>query len=155
MTLPRHDRLPAPLLETLAAVADRLAGLAEPWWVIGSAAAALHGLEDTTVGDVDIVTSTAAAGRLLPARGLVAVDDDGTGLFRSDIFTRLIGLPLKVEILGGLHVRGRPLAIETRIAVPIGANPVYLPSRAELIGILRLFGRPKDIARAAALAALD
>ena len=131
-----------------------MAGAADPWWVIGSAAAALHGLEIPTIGDVDIVTSVADVRRLLSAPDVVAVDDDGTGQFRSDVFARLTGLPLKVEFLGGLHVRGTPLAIATRVVMMVGGKPVYVPSREELVRIFRLFGRPKDLTRAEALAAL-
>jgi hypothetical protein len=40
--------------ETLARVADALAGARHPWWIIGSAAVALHGA-DVTVGDVDVL----------------------------------------------------------------------------------------------------
>ncbi len=150
---PKH-RLPAPALETLIAVADCLVGAAEPWWVIGSTAAALHGLDTPKIGDVDVVTSVADARWLLRASDVVAIDDGGDGVFRSEVFARLTGLPLKVDILGGFRVRGAPLVIATRIALPVTGNTVYVPSREELIRIFRLFGRPKDIARAEALAAL-
>ena len=78
--------LPTPIFETLVAVADRMASAADPWWVIGSAAAVLHGLDADPIGDVDIITSVADARRLLSALDVVAVDDDGTGLFRSEVF---------------------------------------------------------------------
>ena len=152
--MPRH-RLPAPVFETLVAVADRLAGAADPWWVIGGAAAALHGLDATAIGDVDILTSITDARRLVAEPDVVAIDDGGTGGFSSDVFAHLTGLPLKVDILGGFKVRGTPLVIETRVALPVGEALVYVPAREELVGIFRLFGRPKDIARADALAALS
>jgi hypothetical protein len=148
-------RLPTHLFETLVGVADRMAWAADPWWVIGSAAAALHGLDAESIGDVDIVTSAPAARRLLAKPDIVVVDDGGTGVFRSEVFARLAGLPLKVEILGGLSVRGAPLAIATRVAMAVGTSAVYVPSCDELVSIFRLFGRPKDIVRAEALAALD
>lgn len=153
MSQPEH-RLPAPLFETLVVVADRLAAAADPWWIIGSAAAALHGLADATIADVDILTSAAEARRLLSDQDVHASNDGGAGMFRSEVFARLTGLPLTVEILGGLQVRNAPLAIETRLAVPMGERSVYVPSCAELVSIFRLFGRPKDIARAEALTAL-
>jgi hypothetical protein len=131
-----------------------LAGAADPWWIIGSAAAALHGLTVAAIGDVDILASVADVRRLAAEPDVVAMDDGGTGVFRSDAFAHLTGLPLKVDILGGFSVRGAPLVIETRIALPVGEAVVYVPSREELVGIFRLFGRPKDIARADALTAL-
>jgi hypothetical protein len=141
-------------LQTLIAVADRLAGAAAPWWIIGSAAAALHGLEIAKIGDVDVLAGIADAHRLLSVPDAVPIDDGGNDIFRSDAFVRLTGLPLKVEILGGLRVRGKPLTITTRVTIPVGKTPVYVPSREELVRIFRLFGRPKDMARAEVLAAL-
>ncbi len=151
--MPPH-RLPVAVFETLVGAAGRLAGAADPWWVIGSTAAALHGLENPTIGDVDIVTSAAGARRFLSEPDASAINDDGKDVFRSEAFVHLTGLPLKVEILGGLRVRGTPLAIATRVPIPVGKTLAYVPSRWELIRIFRLFGRPKDIARAEALAAL-
>jgi hypothetical protein len=74
--------------ETLARVADALAEARQPWWIIGSAAVALHGA-DVTVGDVDVLLGeadargAAAAGagcdggrgeRAVPFGGVRAVD---------------------------------------------------------------------------------
>ena len=42
-------RLPAALAETLVAVAGQLKSAQDPWWVIGSAAAVLHGLDGIAV----------------------------------------------------------------------------------------------------------
>ena len=152
--LPLQLRLSAPLFETLVSVGNRLAVAVDPWWVIGSAAAALYGLDAASVGDVDVVTSVADARGLLAGPNAVAIDDGGKGSFRSEVFVHLTGLPMTVEILGGFSARGARLAIATRVAAPVGETLVYLPERKELVAILRLFGRPKDLARAAALAAL-
>ncbi len=154
MLPPPQHRLPETLVETLAAVAGRLVGVADPWWIIGSTAAALHGLTVAAIGDVDVVTSVADARRLSSGPNAIPVADGGSGTFRSDIFVRLTGLPMKVEILGGFSVRGTRLAIATRVAMPVREALVFVPSREELVGIFRLFGRPKDLARAEALAAL-
>ena len=123
--------------------------------MIGSAAAALHGAAVGTIGDVDVVTGVADARRLLSAPDVVAVDAGGDGPFRSDVFARLTRLPMAVDILGGFHVRGVPLVIETRVACPVGDGVVFVPARDELVRIFRLFGRPKDLLRAAALERLS
>jgi len=147
--------LSASLRDTLVAVARRLADATDPWWVIGSTATVLHGLDAGPVGDVDVVASAADARRLAPDPDVVVTDEDGTDLLRSDVFAHLTGLQVKVEILGGLHVRGVPLTIATREPVCVAGATVYVPAREELIRILRLFGRPKDIERAEALAGID
>lgn len=144
-------RLPAPLRDTLAALAGQLKDARNPWWVIGGTAAVLHGLQSETVGDVDVVLSATDARRVLSDLGIDAIADGGDGTFRSEVFARWTDLPLMVEFLGGFHIRGAPIEIATRDPVPVRDAIVYVPSRTELVRILRLFGRPQDIARAEAL----
>lgn len=66
--------------------------------------------------------------------------------------------PLSVDLMTGLQIRSgeRWTRVEprTREGVAVGGRTVYLPSRAELMGICRLFGRPKDRERAEGLARL-
>eukprot|EP01042_Synura_sphagnicola_P034499 gene34499-44255_t len=57
--------LPAPLIETLASVAAIMETAQEPWWIIASAAAALHGAKPITVADVDVLLSVEDIGRIL------------------------------------------------------------------------------------------
>ena len=152
MRQPEVD-LPAGLAETLVALANQLTYARDPWWVIGSAAAVLHGLAGIAVGDVDVVLGAHDARRIVSDLGLEGVDDGGTDIFRSEVFARWDGPPLKVEFLGGLRVRGDPIEIAAREPVLVGGATVYVPSLDELVRILRLFARPKDIARADALAA--
>ena len=54
---------------TLARVAAAMAqaGARDHWWIIGSAAVVLHGV-DTSVADVDLLLSPADAERLLAGR---------------------------------------------------------------------------------------
>ncbi|MCB5173961.1 hypothetical protein [Microvirga lenta] len=144
--------LSAPVLETLAHVAKELTVADGPWWLIGGAAAGLHGAEDGAIADIDIIMSPRDARKVLACLKVVPEQDGGTDLFRSEIFGRWSDPPLTVDLMGGMEVLAaggwRRVEPATREASRVGGQLVYTPSRAELIDILRLFGRPKDLARA-------
>lgn len=135
------------LSATLLQIASAMSRVGSPWWIIGSAAVLLHGIE-TSVADVDVL-----CGDEVDARALIAViggrviESDGDPVFRSTVFGRTTMTPIPVEIMVGLHVRGEPIRLtarEWRHGAPV-------PSRNELIVLLERFGREKDIARAALL----
>ena len=140
------------LRETLARVADAAAGAVEPWWIIGSAAVALHGRAVDVREDVDVLTSPTGALRLLQRFGGEAAPGEASALFRSEVFGRWNGAPLVVEVMGGLHLRTaggwQPVRIETRQAVNVEGRTVFVPTAEELVRLLGAFGRPKDMERA-------
>ena len=142
----------APLEESLARVAELLRDAAEPWWIIGSTAVALHGGDPGEIRDVDLVVGHADANRYFSRLQLPNAATADDALFRSDLFARWSGPPVPVELMAGLKVNGpggwRPLEIHSREEVRSG---LYAPSREELRAILTLFGRDKDLRRAAAL----
>jgi hypothetical protein len=144
MTDTRPDRLAASLDE----IAHAMAATTEPWWIIGSAAVVLHGV-DTSVPDVDVLCGKADAAALLAALGGQVLPADVDPVFRSAVFGRCGGTPLPVEVMAGLTVRGAPVRLATREWR--GGAPV--PSRGELVALLRRFGRAKDLARARSLEA--
>lgn len=76
------------LRETLVMVAEAMRDARDPWWVIASAAVALHGVGLVEVGDVDLVTSVADARRLMDALGITPIEDGASSLFRSTLFGR-------------------------------------------------------------------
>lgn len=120
-------------------VAD-LDALAAPWMVIGSGALILLGAPQEEAGDLDVVTSVDGARRLRTAwdswlqAGEAKMPD---GPFLSDDFARYVTPWGQVEVMGGLRVRGHLVEI---------TGPI--PAAAEQLRILRLFGRPKDLAKA-------
>ncbi|MGI8930816.1 MAG: hypothetical protein ACR2FK_00330 [Sphingomicrobium sp.] len=138
--------------ETLAEIAESLAGAEAPWWIIGSAAVALHGADVGRIADVDVLVGRADAVRLCRTWGLSPAQNTGDGKFRSSLFACWRGSPLPVEVMadtqvfadGGWH----PVHFETRQAT---AGGLFVPARAELVAMLKLFGRTKDLRRAAAL----
>lgn len=141
------------LHDTLLNVAEIMTTARDSWWIIASAAAALHGA-DIDVADVDLLVSRrdgeALLARLGPTRAPAPSDR-----FRSDLFGRWTGTPLPVDIMAGFHVLDaggwQQLRPATRIAVPLGDVMLPVPSIAELIEHCHLFGRPKDLARATIL----
>lgn len=143
------------LAATLAGLRPALQAMRDPWWIIGSAGLALLGAFDERPEDVDLLTSADDAEALNDSwRGHVQADRhpaDGVQ-FRS-VYARFVHFPLPVEVMGGLEVRRNgsweALAVrESEVAVVDGFE-VRVPALAEQIRILRLFGRDKDLAKAA------
>jgi hypothetical protein len=148
------DRALAEGLRVVAALSPRLQ---DPWWLIGSAAMALAGVEGLDVADIDLLVSERDAAAALAAWDTPREPPGGNDRFRSAIYGRRPG-ELVIEVMAGLEVRTaagwtavRP---RTRRAVLWEGRPLYVPETAELIEICRLFGRPKDLERARALETL-
>jgi hypothetical protein len=139
---------PAEVRELLEGLAPDLDRLAAPYTVIGSGALILLGVPMDQAADLDVVTSVDGAGRLRAAwadwiaAGEAKAPD---GPFRSLDFARYETPLGPVEVMGGLIVRGEPLVL--------GETVGAIPTAAEQLRILRLFGRPKDLAKAATLEA--
>jgi hypothetical protein len=144
--------------QSLVRVAEELVEARDPWWLFGGAAVALHGLP-IEIADVDVVMSARDIGALASRLGIAADRDTPVDRIRSDIWLPWKALPLGVDFTAGLAVRiGKrwtTIAPRTRQTVRVKGRALYVPERAELIEILRLFGRPKDLARAEGLARLD
>lgn len=119
----------------------------DPWWIIGSAAMALHGVTGLEVGDIDLLMSRRDADALLRSRGVDPAPGEAGGRFRSDVFGRWSAGGFVIETMGGFHVDGVELVPRSRIE----AAGLFVPSVAELIAMCELFGRPKDAERAARL----
>lgn len=147
------------LADTIAAVGDAMQGTTDPWWIIASAAVALHGADTGRVADVDVLLSVNDARRLLPTLGLAVTPSTGHPAFRSSIFATWTKSALPVEFMAGFRHHAaagwRPVHPRTRERIAISSTCVFVPSRHELQQILRAFGRPKDLRRAKQLAALD
>jgi hypothetical protein len=137
--------------KTLVMVAEAMRDARDPWWVISSAAVALHGVTPIEVGDVDVLMSLADAQRVMDQVGVVPANDGARALFLSTLFGRWETPPLVVEIMAGFHVAKGAEWTEvlppTRMPVLVEGSVVYVPDRVELAEILRLFGRSKDLER--------
>ena len=152
-------RIADSLRETLSAVAAAMAGARHSWWIIGSAAAVLHGAEPITVADVDVLLSVEDAEHIFPAIGLEVLSGSDHPNFKSAAFGTWQKPPIPVDFMAGFHVRDGdrwlPVQPATRQRVDIDGTIVYVPERDELRRIIESFGRPKDFQRARLLAALE
>ena len=70
-----------------------MADAEEAWWIIGSAAVALHGVDPGSIGDLDVLLGAADARRLLPTLGVEALPGRPDARFRSTIFARWTAPP--------------------------------------------------------------
>lgn len=141
------------LHESLLRVADAMRAAGDPWWVIASAAMALHGAHPIEVADIDLLTSERDAERLIAALGIAPEPPGGTPLFRSALFARWTDPPVPVEIMAGFQVHTpqgwHSVRPATRIAHMLGGRALFIPSAEEVLDHCRLFDRPKDRERAA------
>ncbi len=140
---------------TLAAIQPALAAAQHPWWILGSAAVALHGAELAEIRDVDVLLDPRDCAAVFERLGIAVRSGQGDGQFRSEVFQRWDQASLPVELFAGFRLfeqgAWHELLPESRVAVLVGEVTVYLPERTELIAILQRFGRPKDLLRIAAL----
>lgn len=146
------------LTATLEVLASAARELRQPWWVFGGAAMVLAGLEGLATPDVDVMAAPQDARRLIAALGGVIVEDPGHGLFRSRVFGKASATPVPIEVMADMDVRAGAewtrVAFATRLPIALDAGPVFIPTIDEQIATCRLFGRPKDLQRAARLEGL-
>lgn len=147
--------IPDNLLSTLTRLTSDLRVTEDPWWVLGSAAAALKGYAVGSVGDVDVLVSLRDADRLSRIWQIDNCADGGTGLYRSAIFlTPHLG-PVPVEVMAGYEIRQGDdwLKVwpETREIVSCAGMDMFVPADADLIQIFQWLGRQKDHDRLAAM----
>ncbi len=149
--------LPPRLLKTLDRVALAALGMAEPWWIFGSAAMALAGVRGLDPPDVDVVTTPEGAAELIERLGGQPVVAP-SAQFRSQLFGKCLGSPLPIEVMGGMALATAggwaPVVLRTRRRIAWSNGELWIAEVAEQAAICRRFGRPKDLPRAEALAAL-
>jgi hypothetical protein len=143
------------LIASLQAAGMVMHAALDPWWVIASAAVALHGADPGSVADIDILLSVDDAKRILPTIGVAPSPGSAHADFSSTIFGTWRGVALPVEFMADFcHRSGTgwvPVQPLTRQRIDVDGVALFVPDRAELRHLLESFGRPKDIARARAL----
>lgn len=142
----------AALADTLAMIGPYAADAKDPWWIIGSAAVAMQGGHVSHIKDVDLMMSAHDAERFLTRVGSERRQPDLSDRFRSLIFGAWSAPPIPVEVFGGFSLaiegRWREVALTTREPKTVAGAEIYVPSVEELVLLLKMFGRPKDLARA-------
>lgn len=126
------------------------------WWVIGSTALALSGI-DVAPRDVDVF---AASDVIEAARAVLDVPavPSGSDRFRSSPYFQFCPEGgVDIDFMGGLQVcsNGKWIGLQIETVSPLrcGNSTIFLPTLDEQVRILNLFGRPKDLARAALIEA--
>jgi hypothetical protein len=160
MASPRMSHLSPALYTTLAQIVPDLhLHCVDPWCLIGSAAALLLGAE-TSVADIDVLTSRTDAEILMATwapRREPAFTPADEHRFRSH-FARFRFPGMHVEVMGALelHVDDRWQAVQPGRLVLAGVNGVAVPVPCidDQIRLFESFGREKDVRRSAALRAL-
>lgn len=142
------------LSEALAQVGRDLGPAQDPWWIIGSAAMALHGVQGLRVGDIDILASPRDARLVLARNNAAAAPGSASPRFRSEVHGSWHSGDWRVEVMAGFAVRQDDRWVPVCPLSRLAAGPVFIPAVAELIAMCRLFGRPKDDARRKLLEAL-
>ena len=146
----------AAFADSLRMLASALQDAQDPWWIIGSAAVALHGGDPGVIADIDVICSRRDLEALYKALPLANSPDTTKHMFTSELFGLWSAPPLEVEFMTGLKVRSgsdwQDVQPQTREAVSVDGATLFVPTRQELIAILRSFGREKDLRRAATLA---
>ncbi|KQN19228.1 hypothetical protein ASE86_11940 [Sphingomonas sp. Leaf33] len=99
-------RIPEALATTLAMICDAASTAQDDWWIIGSAAVALHGGAVPALKDVDLMMSSRDAERLLVGVGANAIAPPPSERFRSAIFGMWTAPPIPVEVFGGFIMAG-------------------------------------------------
>lgn len=147
----------------LQAGMDHLAGLMageeEPWWIIGSTALVLTGVEGIEPDDIDVVASADCLRRVLAKAGIAETAPKPHPQFRSSPYQRIeFEGATPIEFMGDLEVqtRSKParVAFGSRSEVRLGDSVFFIPSIKEQIALFRLFGRGKDLSKAALLEGL-
>jgi hypothetical protein len=144
------------LAATLVAVAGAMGAAAGEWWIIAGAAVALHGGAPIAVGDIDVLFSPVDAALVTALPGLRRKANGDSPRFRSDFYASAEMGGMTVEFMAGFRVLAdgdwRMVRPATREPVRVGNATLFVPGRAELIAMLKLFGRDKDRQRIALLA---
>ncbi|WP_322964212.1 hypothetical protein [Sphingomonas fuzhouensis] len=147
------------LTATLRSVAEAMASFPDGWWIIGSAALALHGVDAGLVHDVDVLIDARLTDAVFDRLGVAPITLPPDPLFRSAAFAKWDATPVPVEVMAGLHVAvaGRWQRVEprTRQRIVMAEGALFVPDRQELLALCRLFGRPKDEPRIEALLAAE
>ncbi len=145
------------LCATLHSVGGAMASFPDGWWIIGSAALTLHGIDAGPVGDVDLLIEAGLADAVFDRLGITPMVLPPDPLFRSTAFARWGATLVPVEVMAGLDVAvaGHWQRVEprTRQRIMKTDGPLFVPDQQELLALFRLFGRPKDAPRIRALMA--
>lgn len=137
------------LRDTLKGVADAMLSAHDPWWIIGIAAAALHGASPIRVAEVDVLVSARDAKCIARAIGVESAGKSVSDRFLFDFFATWHDNPLPVSLMSGIRVYNKDIwesvIFQQRVPIRVEHATLYVPSVIEVLGTLTAFGRSKDV----------
>ena len=144
------------LIKALHLVAKHGAEIQGDWWIIGSTAALLAGVDSFNPDDVDLFGKSEVMTAFLRPFGHEPVSTPNPHQLKSNPYQRItVPNATPIEVMGGLEVfsegHWRNLVVKTRLKVNGFGAPLWVPSMLEQVTIFEMFGRPKDLAKAAIL----
>jgi hypothetical protein len=138
-------------IRALKHCAELLQDAKDDWWIIGSTAIALHGIDVGHIKDIDILLSLRDAHSLQRTTGFANLAITGSSKFRSRIFLNLEHDGIPLEFMAGFQAnyQGHWQTIQptSRRAIKLGKLRVFTPELPEIVEILRVFSREKDLER--------
>lgn len=145
------------VIHTLSEISDDLAKLKENWFIIGSSALVLSGI-DIGVDDIDLLTSTDDASflkEIWKEKVYKTYQPKQGDRFRSN-FGRFKFSEMDVEVMGDLEVNKNgvweKLVVNQFNEISVGNLKVKIPTLKEQKRIFEYFGREKDLRKAMLIA---
>jgi hypothetical protein len=147
-----HGRLENGLLRLV----ELIDGEQEPWWIIGSTAMVLSGIEGVLPDDIDVLADGDTLRRVLAKAGVSEVAPKPHYQFRSNPYSRIpVAGGVDIEVQGDLelfeHGVWTGLKFASRVPVVLGNATLYVPGLEEQFQTFLRFGRAKDLEKAALL----
>jgi hypothetical protein len=144
------------IIATLDALAPASSMFRDPWWIIGSCALHLSGMPGIVPHDLDLLTSTRDADALVQSLADQIDEDYHPADRRFDSrFASFPTLPMPVEVMGDLRTQvdsvWQAITIGSSLTLQLGGHDVKIPTLPEQLRLLELFGRDKDLAKAASI----
>lgn len=138
---------------TLNQISEQLKPILPNSYIIGGAALILHGIPIESTSDIDILTTHHSAEILKNNLSqyhdinYITKNDD---LFQSN-FARYVTPTMDIEVMSNLKVCKNnvwiPVEVLDFVEITLGDITIRIPTITELLRILTLFGREKDLKR--------
>ena len=141
------------IIQTLLHIESRISNVKSDWYIIGSSAMILAGVDIENTLDIDILTTDAGSNEFKSAlfdyKELEPQTKENE-LFHSN-FARF-SLPLmEIEVMRNLQINKnnswQDVSVTYWDEIPLGNMKIKIPTRDEMKRLLLLFGREKDLTR--------
>ncbi len=126
--------------------------------LFGTAVLELLGIGGFQASDLDVIVSVEAAEVLAAVAGVEPDGEGGNDRFRSRVHFHLEGAPLVIDVMAAMNIGSSDgwtlYEVEEMIEIIANGRRVRAASLADLRRFYSLAGRPKDLAKIAAIDAM-